>query len=31
MRRLLADWLVVVTAIIVILLAAVFAYLRSTG
>ncbi len=31
MRRLLADWLVLATALIVILLAAVFAYLRSTG
>ena len=29
MRRLLADWLVLATALIVILLAAVFAYLRS--
>lgn len=31
MRRLLADWLVLATALIVIVLAAVFAYLRSTG
>ncbi len=31
MRRLLADWLVLATALIVILLAAVFAYLRSAG
>lgn len=31
MRRLLADWLVLATALIVILLAAVFAYLRSIG
>ena len=31
MRRLLADWLVLATALIVVLLAAVFAYLRSAG
>ena len=31
MRRVLADWLVLATALIVILLAAVFAYLRSAG
>ncbi len=31
MRRLLADWLVRATALLVILLAAVFAYVRSAG